>query len=61
MSAAQVYNTVFDGVLPKYVARRSNANDARNAVRSAVKPDVPLRARSAATAAPATRRSRTDS
>jgi FAD/FMN-containing dehydrogenase len=46
MSAAQVYNTVFDGVLPKYVARPVDANDVRNAVRWAVKHDVPLRARS---------------
>jgi FAD/FMN-containing dehydrogenase len=44
--AAQIYNTVFDGVLPKYVARPIDANDVRNAVRWAVKYDVPLRARS---------------
>ena len=46
MSAAQVYNTVFDGVLPKYVARPIDAADARNAVRWAVRHGVPLRARS---------------
>jgi FAD/FMN-containing dehydrogenase len=44
--AAHVYNTVFDGVLPKYVARPINAADVRNAVRWAVKHDVPMRARS---------------
>src|SRR5947199_3841720 len=45
-SAARVFNTLFDGVLPKYVARPINAADVRNAVRWAVKHHVPMRARS---------------
>jgi FAD/FMN-containing dehydrogenase len=44
--AAHVYNTVFDGVRPKWVARPINTADVRAAVRWAVRHDVPMRARS---------------
>ena len=45
-SASHVFNTVFDGVLPKWVARPINTADVRAAVRWAIKHDVPMRARS---------------
>jgi FAD/FMN-containing dehydrogenase len=44
--AAQVFNTVFDGVRPKWVARPINTADVRAAVRWAIRHHVPMRARS---------------
>ncbi len=44
--AARVFNTVFDGVLPKWVARPINTADVRAAVRWAIRHDVAMRARS---------------
>jgi FAD binding domain/Berberine and berberine like len=44
--AARVYNTEFDHVLPKWVARPINTNDVAAAVRWAVAHGVPFRARS---------------
>ncbi|HEY2160277.1 MAG TPA: FAD-binding protein, partial [Solirubrobacteraceae bacterium] len=45
-SASHVFNTVFDGVRPRFVARPINTADVRAAVRWAVKHHVPMRARS---------------
>ena len=44
--ASHVFNTLFDGVRPKWVARPVNTADVRAAVRWAIKHDVPVRARS---------------
>ncbi len=45
-SASHVFNTVFDNVRPKWVARPINTADVRAAVRWAIRHDVPMRARS---------------
>ena len=44
--ASHVFNTLFDGVMPRWVARPINTADVRAAVRWAVKHHVPMRARS---------------
>ena len=57
-AAAHVYNERYDSVLPRAVARPLDATDVRDAVRYLVAHGTRLRARSAATAMPATRRCR---